>query len=100
MTGKPTHTDLKGAAHPSYINYCLKSEVSVTLCCQLCSTLYTALRINNCSKSTSAIKIATMKNTDDFHFEGKPSHTTAKSTLFAVSNDEWNTKEDTCTVSR
>ena len=36
-----------------------------------------------------------MKNTDDFHYEGKLSHATAKSTLFAVSKDEWNTKEDT-----
>ena len=56
---------------------------------------YTTVRIKNCSKSTSAIKIATMKNTDDFHFEGKPSHATAKSTLLAVSKDEWDTKEDT-----
>ena len=48
------------------INYRLKSEVSITLRCQLlvCSTHYTAF-----SKSTSAIKVATMKNTDDFHYE-------------------------------
>ena len=43
----------------------------------------------------SAIKIATMTNTDDFHYEGKPSRANAKSTLFAVSKDEWDTKEDT-----
>ena len=36
-----------------------------------------------------------MKNTDDFRYEGKPSCTTAKSTPFAVSKDEWDTKEDT-----
>ena len=36
-----------------------------------------------------------MKNTDDFRYEGKPSHTTAKLTLFAVRQDEWNTEEDT-----
>ena len=36
-----------------------------------------------------------MKNMDDFHFEGKPSHAFAKSTLFPVSKDEWDTKEDT-----
>ena len=36
-----------------------------------------------------------MKNTDNFHFEGKPPRATAKSTLFAVSKDEWDTKEDT-----
>ena len=82
-----------GAAHPSYINYCLKSEVSITLHCRLCSR-YTAVRIKNCSKSTSVIKIATMKNTDNFCYEGKPSCATAKLTLFAVSKDEWDTKED------
>ena len=36
-----------------------------------------------------------MTNTDNFHYEGKPSHAIAKSTLFAVSKDEWDTKEDT-----
>ena len=98
MTGKPMHTESEerdGAVCPSYINYCLKSEVSITLCFELCSTHYTAVRIKNCSKSTSATKVATMKNTDDFHYKGKPSHATTKSTLFAVSKDEWDTKEDT-----
>ena len=76
-------------------NYCLKSEVSITLRCWLCSTHYTALRIKNCSKSASAIKVATTKNMDGFHYEGKPSCATAKSTPFAVSKDEWDTKEDT-----
>ena len=36
-----------------------------------------------------------MKSMDDFHYEGKPSCATTKSTLFAVSKDEWDTKEDT-----
>ena len=76
-------------------NYHLKTEVSIMLCCRLCSTCYTAVRIKNCSKSTSAIKIATMKNTDDFRYKVKPSCATAKLTLFAVSKDEWDTKEDT-----
>ena len=75
--------------------YRLKNEVSITFRCQLCSIRYTAVRIKNCSKSTSAIEIATMKSSDDFCYEGKPSHATAKSTLFAVSKDEWDTKEDT-----
>ena len=44
--------------------------------------------MNNCSKST----VATMKNAC---YERKPSHATASSTLFAVSKDEWDTKEDT-----
>ena len=82
-------------ACPNHINYRLKSEVSITLCCRLRSTCYTAVRIKNCLKSTSAIKIATMKNTDDFRFERKPSRAIAKSTPFPVSKDEWDTKEDT-----
>ena len=74
--------------------YRLKSEVSITLHCQLhvCLTHYTAVQIKNCLKSTSAIKVATMKNMDDFRYEGKPSCATAKSTRFTV---RWDTKEDT-----
>ena len=83
------------AARPNHINYRLKSKVSITLRCRLCSTRYTAVRIKNCLKSTSAIEIATMKNTDNFRFEGKPSGARAKSTPFPVSKDEWDTKEDT-----
>ena len=90
------HTKRKKWRHvPNYIIYHLKSEVSITLRCRLCSTRYTAVRIKNCLKSTSAITIATMKNTDNFLYGGKPSHATAKSTLFTVSKDEWDTKEDT-----
>ena len=59
----------------------MKSEVTTTLRCRLCSTRYTSVLD---SKSISAIKI-----------EGKPSHATIKLTLFAVNKDEWNTKEDT-----
>ena len=146
MTGEPHAYHIwNGAMSPSYINYCLKSEVSITLHCQLCSTCYTAFRIKNLSgststiyayqkkwchspqlyqlssekwtihyaslsamfnplhnntnqellKSTLAIKIATMKNTEDFCFEGKPSRARAKSTPFPVNKDEWDTKEDT-----
>ena len=91
----PQPKERNGAVHPSYINYRLKSEASITLCCRLCSTRYTAVRIKNYSKSTSAIITATMKNMDDFRYEGKPSRTTAKSTPFTVSKDEWDTKKDT-----
>ena len=84
-----------GTTCPSYINYHLKSEVSIMLHSRLCATRYTAVQIKNCSKSTSAIKIATMKNTDDFHYGGKPSSAIAKLTLFAVNKDEWDTKKDT-----
>ena len=73
----------------------LKSEVSITLHCWLCSTHYTAVQIKNCLKSTSAIKIATRKNVDDFRYKGKPSSSTANLTLVTVSKDEWNTKENT-----
>ena len=62
--------------------------------CWLCSTRYTAVRIKNYLKSASAIKIATLTNTDNFRYEEKPSRAIAKSTLFAVSKDEWDTKED------
>ena len=79
----------------NFINYRLKSEVSITLHCWLCSTHYTAIQIKNCLKSTSAIKIATMKNTDNFHFQGKPSYAIVKSIPFLVSKDEWDTKKDT-----
>ena len=74
-----THAERRnGVAHPSYH---LKSEVSIMLRCWLCSTRYTAVRIKNCLKSTSTIKIATMKNTNNFRYEGKPSCDTPKSTL-------------------
>ena len=39
-----THTKRKNSAtRPNYINYRLKSEVSITLRCWLCSTRYTAV---------------------------------------------------------
>ena len=37
------HTERNVAACPSYINYHLKSKVSIMLCCWLCSTHYTAV---------------------------------------------------------
>jgi len=36
-----------------------------------------------------------LKTTDDFHYERKPSHITAKLILFAVSKNDWGTKENT-----
>ena len=50
-----------------------ETEVSIALLCQLCSTCYTAVRIKKCLKSTSVLKVATMKNTDDFSLR-KGSH--------------------------
>jgi len=43
-------------------------------------------------KSTSAIKVETIKNMDNFHYAKEA---ITKLTLFTVSKDEWNTKEDT-----
>ena len=37
----------------------------------------------------------TIKNTDDFRFEGKLPRAHTKSTPFPASKDEWDTKEDT-----
>ena len=71
-----------------HINYRLKSEVSLRLCCRQCLIHYTAVQIENCSKSTSAIKTAIVKNVDNFCYEGKPPRAIAKSTLIAVSKDE------------
>ena len=56
-------------ACPNYINYCLKSEVSMSAC----STCYTAVQIKYCSKSTSAIKVAIIKSIDDFCYKRKSS---------------------------
>jgi len=38
-----------------------ESEVSIAILCLLCSPCYTAVRIKNCLKSMSAIKVATTK---------------------------------------
>ena len=86
MTGEPMHTASKERNSVPAIDYHLKSEISITLRCQLCSTRYTALQIKNCSKSTFKIKIATMKNTNYFCYEGKPSRATANSMPFTVMN--------------
>ena len=64
MTGESTHTASEKAlrAPAIYINYHVKSEVSIMLRCQLCSTRYTAFRIKNCSKSTSTIHAYQKRN--------------------------------------
>jgi len=66
-------------------------EVPKMLCCQLCSTCYIAVQINNSLKTTLAIKVATIK----IMMNGSNHIPTTKSTLFAVRKDEWNTKEGT-----
>ena len=61
------------------INYHLKSEVFITLCCQL------IVKIKNFLKSTSVIKVAPIKKYGQFQ---EAIMCTTKSTTFAVSEDE------------
>jgi len=70
-----------------------ETEVSITLLCQLFSTRYTAVQIKNSLKSTSAIKVETIRTISVT--QSKPSRATTKLILFTVSKGEWNTKEDT-----
>ena len=51
-----------------------ETGISISLLCQLYSTRYTAVRVKNCLKSTSVIKVDTMKNMDDFCYAGKGRH--------------------------
>ena len=88
------HQKKEMASHAPAINYRLKSEVSLTLCCQLCSTHYIQ---HYESKSTSTIKVTTMKNTDDFHYKEKPSCATAKSKPFVVSTGK-SMKNELCVL--
>jgi len=82
------HTALKQSHRTPHLRIDYQKKM---LCYQLFSTHYTAVRINNYSKRTFAIKVATMKITDDYievitclpqnrHF-------------FVVNKDEWHTKE-------
>ena len=80
-----THSERNDAMRPSYINYCMKNEVSIMLHCWLCSTHYTTLRTKNCLTSTSAIKIATMKNTDDFRYVKGSHHVLSPNRHFSLS---------------
>jgi len=59
-------------------------------------TYYIAVQINNCLKSTTAIKVAIMKNMDDLHYAKEAITCNNQiNAFFTVSKDEWNTKEDT-----
>ena len=52
---------------------------------QLCLTSYTAIPIKNCLKCTSAIKVATMKDTDGFHYAKEAIMCKTKSQHFLLS---------------
>ena len=95
-----------GAVRPCYINNRLKSEVSIMLCCQLCPVsstnqqLFAVLFVDSNTNQELFEKHLCNQNSHyekyrRFPYEGKPSRATAKSTLFTVSKDEWDTKEDT-----
>jgi len=60
MNPRISHHKVVMVAHASIIS---ESEVSIAILCLLCSPHFTAVRIKNCSKSMSAITVATMKNT-------------------------------------
>ena len=90
-----THTERNGGTCHSYINYDLKSEVSIMVFLSAMFNPFHSSTNQEMFEKHPAIKIATMENMDDFRFEGMPSRATAKLTLFAVSKDEWDTKEDT-----
>jgi len=68
MTTELTSNVRNGTTYHSYINYSLKGKVSIAFQFQLCSIRYTALLTNNCLKKNLAIKVATMKIMNDFHY--------------------------------
>ena len=92
LTDEPTRSKVVMVPHTSIIS---ESEVSIAVLCLLCSPRYTAVRIKYCSKSTSVIKVTTMKDTNDFSLCKGSHHMQPPNSLFTVSKDEWNTKEDT-----
>jgi len=55
---------------------------------------FAPLHSKNFLKSTSVIKVATKKNTDDFHYTKETTICNTKIDTFTVIKDEWNTKED------
>ena len=97
MTGELTHTTSKernGTVRPSYQLSFEKCGIYYTLLLAMFNPLHN-IKNQELFENTSAIKVVTMKNIDDFCYEGKPSLATAKSTPFALCQDEWDTKGDT-----
>jgi len=81
-----------GATHSSTtpIKYCLKNKYPSSAQPVIHSSFNQELL-----KSTSIIKVASMKNTIMYSIaQRKPSRATTKSTFFIVSKDEQNTEED------
>jgi len=92
MTGESTQTTSKETMCVTSQLHNLSSEKWLGF--KPCLIHCIAVRINNCSKNTSAIKVTSKKNTNNFCYKKKQSHATTKLTLFAVSNDEWDMKEE------
>jgi len=67
------------------------SSVSIALCFRQCSICYTAVQINSCSKSSF---VTLWKIWMIFITKGSHHVPTTKLTLFTVSKDEWDKKED------
>ena len=85
---------INSAVFPSLINLSEKWSIYYTLCFQLCSTSYTVVQIKNYSKSTFVIKVATMKNMDDFPYTKEAIMCFHQIDIFSVNKDEWNIKKD------
>ena len=72
MTGEPLHTASKernSAICPSYINYHLKSEVSITLHCQLKSEVSIMFRCQLLRSSTNQEVFETHLYNQSSHYE-------------------------------
>jgi len=81
-------TRIKSTSHAPFILIIVwkVKYLFITFYCQRHSTRYTAVWINNYFHYE--------RSGYDFCFKRNPSRATAKSTLFTVSKDEWDTKED------
>ena len=88
------HTERNSAACPSYINYHLKRSIHYALLSAMFTPLHSSTN-QELFKKHLYNQNSHYEKTDDFRYERKPSRATTKSTLFAVSKEEWDTKEDT-----
>ena len=92
LCNPPYTKERNGATCPSYINYHLNSHyasLSAMFNPLHSSTNQELFEKHLCNQNSHYEKCGL------FPLKGKPSHSTTKPTLFAVSKDEWDTKEDT-----
>ena len=88
-----TMKTMNGAVWSSYIIYCLKMKYPLCFIVSYCM-FNLLVQIKHCSKSNSVIKVAALKNMDDFHY-AQEDITAINWTPFTISKNEWNTKENT-----